>query len=413
MSSIGPPLADVLDSVRSGAWGSDVATGERPIPVRVVRNGDISEDRRILFESIPKRWVSERELNNSIVSDRDTLIVGSGYIGKSARLRGGGMMFREPIIASNFIRIITPNSRTDPGWLFWLLGLDSAINFMKRVSAGTSLQNLPTSFFREWKVPFYPSFERQKYVSTVLDSVEKAIEQADNVITKAEQLRDALLHELLTRGIPGHHTEWKEAPGLGTIPATWQVVRLGEIVDIVGGSTPSRNIREYWEGNIPWVIPSELTELTSRYLSSTNEMITEEGLLSGGLKIIPAGSVLLTTRATIGVVAINLVPVTTNQGFQNLIPKDRIDLLWLYYYMTMCNKELNRRGSGSTFKEISRANVKSLPVIYPPLPEQNSISLILDSIDNYIYKFRSVATKTIAFRVSLMNQLLTNPRIEI
>ena len=90
MSSLGPPLADVLDSVRSGAWGSDVATGERPIPVRVVRNGDISEDRRIMFESIPKRWVSERELNNSRVTDRDTLIVGSGYIGKSARLRGGG-----------------------------------------------------------------------------------------------------------------------------------------------------------------------------------------------------------------------------------------------------------------------------------------------------------------------------------
>lgn len=90
MSNTGPPLADVLESVRSGAWGSDVATGERPIPVRVVRNGDISEDRRILLESIPRRWVSKRELDKSRVTDLDTLIVSSGYIGKSARLRGGG-----------------------------------------------------------------------------------------------------------------------------------------------------------------------------------------------------------------------------------------------------------------------------------------------------------------------------------
>ena len=106
-------------------------------------------------------------------------------------------MFREPIIASNFVRIITPNSRTDPGWLFWLLGLDSAIKFMKRVSAGTSLQNLPTSFFREWKIPFYPTIERQRQVANILDSVEEAIEKTEDVVTKTEQLRNALLHELI------------------------------------------------------------------------------------------------------------------------------------------------------------------------------------------------------------------------
>ena len=89
MSKKGTPLADVLESVRPGVWGSDVATEERPIPVRVVRNGDISEDRRILADNIPRRWVSEKELRNSRVTDRDTLLVGSGYIGKSARLGGG------------------------------------------------------------------------------------------------------------------------------------------------------------------------------------------------------------------------------------------------------------------------------------------------------------------------------------
>lgn len=205
MYNSGLPLAEVLESVRPGAWGSDVATEERPIPVRVVRNGDISEDRRILVDNMPRRWVSEKELQNSKVTDRDTLLVSSGYIGKSARL--GDMRFEDPVIASNFIRIISPDDQTDPSWLFWLLGLDSATNYMQRISAGTGLKNLPTSFFREWKIPYYPPLEKQRHIASILDSVEVAIEQTENIITKTEQLRDSLLHELLTRGFYKHTEE--------------------------------------------------------------------------------------------------------------------------------------------------------------------------------------------------------------
>jgi len=169
-----------------------------------------------------------------------------------------------------------------------------------------------------------PPLGEQRAIARVLDSVDEAIERAEEVVAATERLRDALLHELLTRGLPGQHSEWKEVPGLGTIPASWTVTRLGDIAEVVGGSTPSRTRTEYWGGDIPWVVPSELSQLASRYLSTSRESVTIEGLRVASLRVLPVGSVLLTTRATIGLVAIKQVPVTTNQGFQCLIPNKDI-----------------------------------------------------------------------------------------
>lgn len=398
-------LAEILDSVRSGAWGSDVASDERSIPVRVIRNSDISEDRRILIDNLPRRYVSKRELENSIVSNRDTLLVASGYIGKSARLRRHKS--KEPVIASNFVRIISPKDTTDPGYLFWLLGTNTAINFMKQVSAGTSLKNLPTSFFKEYKIPFNPSVKYQKGIAKILDVIEEAIVCHEDTISHTEQLRRALMNELLTRGLPGNHTEWETVPSLGTIPAAWQVVKLDDIVEIIGGSTPSRKVKEYWGCGIPWIVPSELTGLAGKYLTSTKESITEAGLQSSNLKIIPPQSVLVTTRATIGITAITLIPVTTNQGFQNLVPKTGIDTLWLYYYMSLIKKELIRRASGSTFLEISRDNVRSLTIALPSLQEQIAIAMVLNSIDTLIENYKTEYDTMRTVNQSLIDYVFT------
>ena len=97
--------------------------------------------------------------------------------------------------------------------------------------------------------------------------------------------------------------------GAGAVPDGWWWARLGDISDVVGGSTPSRNESGFWGGEVPWVVPSELTKLTGRYLTITNECITELGMASAGLTLLPVGSVLLTSRATVGTAAINNIPL--------------------------------------------------------------------------------------------------------
>lgn len=313
---------------------------------------------------------------------------------------------REPIFATDCTTVRSKPQVSVTNYIHHFLKYNQ--NKLYRLRTGSALPHLYPRDIAGFQV-ILPPLEEQISIADILDSVEEKIEQTENTINKTEQLRDSLLHELLTQGLPGYHKEWKKVSGLGSIPASWQVVRLGDIVDVVGGSTPSRECIEYWNGDIPWVVPSELTELPDQYLSSTNESITHKGLQSGGLKIIPANSVLLTTRATIGVVAINLIPVTTNQGFQNLIPKNETDVLWLYYYMKSKSSELNRRASGSTFKEVSRDNVRALSVAYPSLYEQRKISSFLDILDMCKVYSRDVMNLTNLFQFSLMNRLLTKP----
>ena len=182
---------------------------------------------------------------------------------------------------------------------------------------------------------------------------------------------------------------------------------MADVAEVIGGSTPSRSKKEFWNGNISWVVPSELTDLQGRYLTVTNDSITDEGMKSSGLRLIPTGSVLLTSRATIGVTAINAIPVTTNQGFLNLVVKNETDSLWLYYSISSLRNELERRAAGSTFLEVSRDSVRSLPLLLPPLPEQCAIAAVLDSIDEAIERTEAVIASTERLRDALLHDLLT------
>ena len=191
------------------------------------------------------------------------------------------------------------------------------------------------------------------------------------------------------------------------VPEGWREVRLGDVAEVVGGSTPSRTRADYWGEGVPWVTPSELTELSGRYLESSQESVTRDGLKAAGLRILPPGSVLLTTRATIGATAINALPVTTNQGFQNLVGRPETEGLWLYYCVSWMRHELEKRGAGSTFREVSRDSVRSLPILLPPLPEQRAIAAVLDSIDEAIERTDEVIAATERLRDALLHELLT------
>lgn len=191
------------------------------------------------------------------------------------------------------------------------------------------------------------------------------------------------------------------------VPNGWRLGRLQDVAEVVGGSTPSRAKAEYWGGNVSWVAPSELTELPGKYLNCSRESISELGLRAAGLRILPPGSILLTSRATIGSTAINKVPVTTNQGFQSLIPNPDTNNLWLYYSVSAMRRELKRRSAGSTFLEISRDGVRTLPILIPPLHEQRAIAAILDSIDEAIERTEEVIAAAERLRDSLLHDLLS------
>ena len=190
-------------------------------------------------------------------------------------------------------------------------------------------------------------------------------------------------------------------------PTGWRYAALEEIADVVSGGTPSRSVADYWGGSIPWATPSEVSRASVRYLGSTRESITEAGVGAAGLRILPAGSILVTTRATIGAAARALVPMTTNQGFQNLVPHADTDGAWLFHALEAARPVLHSLAAGSTFREVSRESFRRLRVLVAPPPEQRAIGAILDAIDEAIAQSEKAIAATEALRQALLYELLT------
>ncbi|MEH2551294.1 restriction endonuclease S subunit [Bradyrhizobium sp. AZCC 2262] len=163
---------------------------------------------------------------------------------------------------------------------------------------------------------------------------------------------------------------------------TWAIATLGDVCDIVSGATPRTSEEKFWGGNVLWTTPKDLSELDGAYLERPPRTITEEGLKSCAASLLPENSVLLSSRAPIGLVAINAVPMATNQGFKSLVPdRRRVDSKFLFHWLRSKTTFLQSLGNGATFKEISKGVVERIEIPLPPLAEQRRISAILDKAD--------------------------------
>ncbi len=163
---------------------------------------------------------------------------------------------------------------------------------------------------------------------------------------------------------------------------TWQKVKLGDICEIISGSTPKTSVAEYWGEGVWWATPKDLSRLDSMYLESTEKRITQAGMRSCSTRLLPVGSVLFSSRAPIGHVAINSIPVCTNQGFKSFVPNERrAHNKYLYFWLRANREYLDGLGNGATFREVSKTTVERVEIPLPPLPEQKRLAAILDRAD--------------------------------
>lgn len=190
------------------------------------------------------------------------------------------------------------------------------------------------------------------------------------------------------------------------IPDGWSVKKLGEIGTFVSGGTPDTEKAEYWNGDIIWLTPSEITKLKTRFVSDSERKITKLGLKNSSAVLLPKNSLIICTRATIGDCCINTKEVSTNQGFKNLIPNNNCTD-FLYYLISIHKSDLIRRACGSTFLEISKHDIEKLKYVFPPLAEQKKIAEILSCWDEGIEKLSALIEKKKIQKKALMQQLLT------
>lgn len=241
-----------------------------------------------------------------------------------------------------------------------------------------------------------PDLPEQRAIAHAIDDASALIATLERQIAKKQAIKQGLMQQLLTgrSRLPGFGQDWTH----GTI---------GSVARVTGGGTPSTRVPTYWGGGIPWFTPGEIRADGSGPVSRSARTITPEGLANSAASLLPAGTVLVTSRASIGNCAVAAVPVTTNQGFASIIPHDNRSTWFLYYWTQQHRHELESRAAGSTFLEISAAKVAALPLRQPTLGEQAAIGdalrdadLELDALDVRLAKARAIKT-------GMMQQLLS------
>lgn len=194
---------------------------------------------------------------------------------------------------------------------------------------------------------------------------------------------------------------------LNRLPLDWSLSEISKLGAIAGGSTPSRENSLFWNGDIPWVTPGEVSGNQTKFLASTAEKITKAGLNGSGANLLPSGSLMITTRATLGARVINAVPMTTNQGFKSIVFRNDVDASFYYYLFEKIKPELVRRASGTTFLEISGSEFSKITVPNPSNGEKRVIANILDTLDTTIRQTEAIIAKLQQVKQGLLHNLLT------
>ncbi|MBV5302320.1 MAG: restriction endonuclease subunit S, partial [Methylococcales bacterium] len=177
---------------------------------------------------------------------------------------------------------------------------------------------------------------------------------------------------------------------LGDVPEHWDAIALKRKFRIVGGSTPKSDQEVFWDGEIIWVTPSDLSKLPSLFIGDSQRKITLSGLTSCGTTLVPENSIILSTRAPIGSLAIATTELCTNQGCKSLVPLNQTNSKFFGYLLSVSTTELNIRGRGTTFLELSGDELGAFKIPFPSKNEQQKIAQFLDhetaKIDTLIEK---------------------------
>ena len=254
-----------------------------------------------------------------------------------------------------------------------------------------------------------PPLTEQRAIAAVLDSIDDAIERTEGVIAATERLRDSLLHELLTRGVPGQHSEWQEAPGIGTIPACWNVVRLGDVAEVRNGTTPSRAETNYWQdGDVPFIKSGQVNDTL---IEVPDEFITSQAVASAGAVVVPRGSVLIAMIGqgkTRGMTAQLRIDAAINQNFAAVFGADGDFSLDFFFTWARQNYfHIRALGQGSNQDALNCALIEGMRAPKPSLAEQQTIVAMTNSIHDAIQQARQERNGLQLLKASAADALLT------
>ena len=262
----------------------------------------------------------------------------------------------------------------------------------------------------------HPPLPEQRQIAAILDTLDEAIRRTEQVIEKLKQIKQGLLHDLLTRGIDDNgelrvppdeapHL-YKDSP-LGRIPRGWEVELLDDVAIRGSGHTPSKSVPSYWNGGIKWVSLADSKRLDRVYIYETDKRISDLGIANSSAVKHPAGTVILSRDAGVGKSAILASEMAVSQHFMAWHCGDRLYNLWLYYWLQYNKRRFESIAFGSTIQTIGLPFFKSLRVAVPRYVEQATMANTLTCVEKRAGEEASQLAKLGTLKLGLMDDLLT------
>lgn len=272
---------------------------------------------------------------------------------------------------SNDVLVVRAKKEIDPKFLYYVLSDQNFFNWDSITSKGTKMPRGTPNAIMKYSVPDIPLRTQQK-IASILSAYDNLIQNYKKQIEALQTGACELYKEWFVRfRFPGYQTAEFE----NGIPEGWKIERIGNIGEVIGGGTPSTENEEYWDGDIPWLSPVDLSDNTNVYVSRGGKNITKLGLQKSSAKMMPKDTVLLSSRAPVGYVALAKNPICTNQGFKSVVCNTSvIQPIYLYFYFRMNKNYLQSIASGATFPELSGSMMKKLKVLLPQMELQKEFS---------------------------------------
>jgi len=325
-------------------------------------------------------WVKSKELLDCAIEQTEERISDAGLNHSSAKyypphtvlvaMYGAnvgqlGWLRKSATVNQAICALVIDEKKADWRFVFYSLLLHRGDLTIQ--AQGAAQQNLNQDLIRNFSIET-PPLPIQRRIAGILSAYDDLIENSQRRIKILESMARALYREWFVHfRFPGHEKHPRVASPLGEIPQGWEVKTVADAFVICGGGTPSRKEDGFWEGGtIQWYSPSDLTGAGTMFMDDSGDHITERGLTQSSARMFPARSVMLTSRATIGAIAINTQPACTNQGFITCLPNERVPLYFLFHWLTENVPTFQRMASGATFKEISRGVFKTIEFLQPP-----------------------------------------------
>lgn len=406
--------------IRSGiAWDKDQeADSPEDGSIPVIKINNVQDGYLDLEEVLHLNEVTESEFEANKARKNWLLVIGSN--GSGERVGHCGLIEHdmEFVFASFLYGIKSDPTHILPRFLYYSLNRPEVQKRLTSFTAGsTSLKNLNKSTLTNLVVPT-PPLEEQRKIASVLYTVDKVIQKTEEIIDQRERVRTALQQELFRRGIEldgSFRPQPSEAPSLfverhsRTIPAHWDVEKLGDIGEWVSGKTPSRSEPAFWGGTVPWITAKDMKTL---YVMESEDNITKRAIEEGA-KVVSSRSVLVLVR---GMILDHTLPVVRpmtdssfNQDVKAILPDESIDPDYLAYWLKAHSNEVLALVTSASHgtKRLATEAFGNLAIPVPPIDEQKSMVERLRTIDELNFKDQAYKARIERLKRALMQDLLS------